>query len=707
MSASDKTLASASPASGNLALLAAIVVFAAITPTILMTAPAVAAQLAAQWQLSPARVGDLFSVELGAMSLATLPAFHWLKRVDWRHAALLAGLLFIAANLASALAGSYPLLLALRFCSALAGGSLMILCLSSAASTATPSRVYGLWVMGQLVVGAVGLALLPALFERFGLAACYLLLAGLMGLALPLSRAFPSGSPPAEARASTGAVHSRLRVGLGILAVLTFYISLSGVWTFIGAIAEGAGIGAGASGEVLAVATLMGIAGAACASFIGNRLPRDLMLLGGYLAMAAAILLLIGQPPLARFALAALLFKFTWTFALPFILACLADLDRSGRLMNASNLVIGGGLAIGPALAGRLIEGSGGFLPLLPIAAGLAGLSLLLALACSGLTARLQLRSAPPASDEDLLRVHPAHYLERFKALSDAGGGSLGQDAPIGPGSYEIARLSAGLAIAALDAVLAGEADNAYSLSRPPGHHCLPDQAMGFCFFANIAVAIEAAKARHGVERVAVLDWDVHHGNGTQAIYYRRDDVLSISLHQDGCFPPGYSGAEDIGEDRGRGFNLNVPLLPGGGHDAYMQAMQRIVLPALERFRPQLIVVASGFDANAVDPLARMQLHSDSFRAMTAMVRHAAERHAGGRLVVVHEGGYSEAYVPFCGLAVIEELSGVRSAVRDPLRDFIELQQPNAAFRDFQRQRLEELAAQFGLCPAQPLQAAR
>ncbi len=686
MSASDKTLASASPASGNLALLAAIVVFAAITPTILMTAPAVAAQLAAQWQLSPARVGDLFSVELGAMSLATLPAFHWLKRVDWRHAALLAGLLFIAANLASALAGSYPLLLALRFCSALAGGSLMILCLSSAASTATPSRVYGLWVMGQLVVGAVGLALLPALFERFGLAACYLLLAGLMGLALPLSRAFPSGSPPAEARASTGAVHSRLRVGLGILAVLTFYISLSGVWTFIGAIAEGAGIGAGASGEVLAVATLMGIAGAACASFIGNRLPRDLMLLGGYLAMAAAILLLIGQPPLARFALAALLFKFTWTFALPFILACLADLDRSGRLI--------GGWVQPPAAAGHAEspETKRRLKSLLDV---------------SGLTARLQLRSAPPASDEDLLRVHPAHYLERFKALSDAGGGSLGQDAPIGPGSYEIARLSAGLAIAALDAVLAGEADNAYSLSRPPGHHCLPDQAMGFCFFANIAVAIEAAKARHGVERVAVLDWDVHHGNGTQAIYYRRDDVLSISLHQDGCFPPGYSGAEDIGEDRGRGFNLNVPLLPGGGHDAYMQAMQRIVLPALERFRPQLIVVASGFDANAVDPLARMQLHSDSFRAMTAMVRHAAERHAGGRLVVVHEGGYSEAYVPFCGLAVIEELSGVRSAVRDPLRDFIELQQPNAAFRDFQRQRLEELAAQFGLCPAQPLQAAR
>ncbi|VFT47456.1 permease [Pseudomonas aeruginosa] len=186
-----------------------------------------------------------------------------------------------------------------------------------------------------------------------------------------------------EARASTGAIHSRLRVGLGILAVLTFYISLSGIWTFIGAIAEGAGIGAGASGEVLAVATLMGIAGAACASFIGNRLPRDLMLLGGYLAMAAAILLLIGQPPLARFALAALLFQVHLDLR-PAVHPRLPR--RSGPLRppdeTPPTLVIGGGLAIGPALAGRLIESSGGFLPLLPIAAGLAGLSLLLALAC-------------------------------------------------------------------------------------------------------------------------------------------------------------------------------------------------------------------------------------------------------------------------------------------------------------------------------------
>ncbi|AOE85307.1 class II histone deacetylase [Pseudomonas sp. TCU-HL1] len=317
----------------------------------------------------------------------------------------------------------------------------------------------------------------------------------------------------------------------------------------------------------------------------------------------------------------------------------------------------------------------------------------------SGLTRQLQISSAAPASEEDLLRVHPAHYLERFKALSDAGGGELGDHAPIGPGSYEIAKLSAGLAMAAVDAVLTGEADNAYALSRPPGHHCLADQAMGFCMLANIPVAIEAAKARHGLGKVAVIDWDVHHGNGTQAIYYQRPDVLTISLHQDGCFPPGYSGTEDRGEGAGLGANLNIPLLPGSGHEAYLDAMQRIVIPALERFEPELIIVACGYDANAVDPLARMLLHSDSFRSMTRLVRETAERLCQGRLVLVHEGGYAEAYVPFCGLAVMEELSGIRTPVEDPLRDFIVLQQPGEAQRRLQKALIGEMAEAFGLNP--------
>ncbi|PXX60159.1 Predicted arabinose efflux permease, MFS family [Pseudomonas sp. LAMO17WK12:I10] len=366
----------------SLALLAAIVLFAAITPTILMTAPAVAAQLASQWQLSPSQIGDLFSTELGAMSLATLPAFWWLKRVDWRRAALLAGALFIVTNLLSIWAQGYGALLALRFCSALAGGSLMIICLSSAASTANPSRTYGLWVMGQLVVGAVGLSILPRLFEHYGLAACYLLLALLMSLCLPLARYFPQGAPTPEKTAGQAAAAPKWQALCGILGILTFYISLSGVWTFIGSISAKAGISAQASGELLAVATVMGIVGAGCASLIGNRLPRLLLLLFGYSLMAGSVLLLLGAPPLARFALAALVFKFTWTFILPLILACLADLDRSGKLMNASNLVIGGGLAIGPALAGRLIESTGGFQPLLIGGAGLTLLSLALILGC-------------------------------------------------------------------------------------------------------------------------------------------------------------------------------------------------------------------------------------------------------------------------------------------------------------------------------------
>jgi len=313
----------------------------------------------------------------------------------------------------------------------------------------------------------------------------------------------------------------------------------------------------------------------------------------------------------------------------------------------------------------------------------------------SGLTRQMQVRSAAPASDEDLLRVHTPGYLQRFKALSDAGGGELGPHAPIGPGSYEIAKLSAGLAMAAVDAVLAGEVDNAYSLSRPPGHHCLADGAMGFCFLANIAIAIEAAKAGRGLGKVAVIDWDVHHGNGTQSIFEERADVLTISLHQDGCFPAGYSGEEDRGRGAGLGANINIPLPPGSGHDAYLHAMQRIVVPALERFEPELIIVACGYDANAVDPLARMLLHSDSFREMTRLLREAAERLCHGRLVLVHEGGYSEAYVPFCGLAAIEELAGVRTGVEDPMLEFVRLQQPNTSLTAYQRQWVDGIAGKL------------
>lgn len=315
----------------------------------------------------------------------------------------------------------------------------------------------------------------------------------------------------------------------------------------------------------------------------------------------------------------------------------------------------------------------------------------------SGLGARLAVRTAPAATEEDLLRVHTRDYLRRFKAASDAGGGDLGELAPFGRGGYEIARLSAGLAIGAADAVVRGEYRNAYALTRPPGHHCLPDRPMGFCLLANVALAAEAVRAAHGLERIAIVDWDVHHGNGTQAIFYDRADVLTLSIHQDRCFPFGYGGEEERGRGLGQGYNYNIPLFAGGGHDSYLYAFERIVVPALERYRPQLILIASGLDANAVDPLARMQAHSGTFREMTGLLMAVADRHCQGRLVAVHEGGYAEAYVPFCGHAIVERLAGEQMGVEDPFLAMFEPQQPGERFQAFQRQLIDGLAAAFGL----------
>ena len=310
----------------------------------------------------------------------------------------------------------------------------------------------------------------------------------------------------------------------------------------------------------------------------------------------------------------------------------------------------------------------------------------------SGLTAQLDVYSAERATLQDLLRVHTADYLDKFKSMSDSGGGIAGPDTPFGSGSYEIARLSAGLAKRAVDDVLSGQSINAFSLGRPPGHHCLPDKGMGFCLLANIAIAIEAAKVKHGVERIAVVDWDVHHGNGTEAIFYNRPDVLTISIHQENNFPDDSGHLIDRGEGAGEGFNLNIPLLPGSGHDAYLYTFDRVVLPTLKRFRPELIIVASGLDASGYDPLGRMQLHSESYREMTRSIMAAADDLCDGRLVIVHEGGYSESYVPFCGLAIVEELSGHKTEVRDPFKAAIQAGQPNAQFQAFQRKLIDEIA---------------
>ncbi|MGE4409777.1 MAG: class II histone deacetylase [Sphingobium sp.] len=313
--------------------------------------------------------------------------------------------------------------------------------------------------------------------------------------------------------------------------------------------------------------------------------------------------------------------------------------------------------------------------------------------AVSGILEKLSVSSAPSATLEDLLRVHDAGYLQKFREVSDAGGGEVGDYAPFGKGSFEIAKLSAGLAIEAVDRVLTGKARNAYALCRPPGHHCLADRGMGFCLLANIPIAIEAARSRHGVKRVAVVDWDVHHGNGTQSIYYECGDTLTISLHQENCFPPGYSGGEERGAGAGAGANLNISLPPGCGDRAYRAAVDEIVIPALEAFQPELLIVANGMDAGAADPLARMLLHSETYRYMTSRMVEAAGKLCDDRLVIVHEGGYSEASVPFFGLAILEALSGERTPVEDPTFGLFDAQQPTSRTLEFQLACVREIAA--------------
>lgn len=313
----------------------------------------------------------------------------------------------------------------------------------------------------------------------------------------------------------------------------------------------------------------------------------------------------------------------------------------------------------------------------------------------TGLIHDLAPASAAPATWEDLARVHPLSFLRRFKEMSDRGGGELGPRAPFLQGGFEIAALSAGLAQGALFSVLTGKAHNAYALSRPPGHHCLPELPNGFCLLANIAIAIEAALAAGLTGRIAVVDWDVHHGNGTEAIFYDREDVLTISLHQERNYPLDTGDAEDRGAGAGFGANVNIPLPPGTGHNGYLEAMERLVLPLLTAYQPDAIVVACGYDAAAVDPLSRTMATADTFRQMTRMMLEAADALCDGRLVLVHEGGYSELYVPFCGHAVLEELSGSTITAADPLAETLAQRQPGPRFDAYVSQLLGEMEALF------------
>lgn len=316
----------------------------------------------------------------------------------------------------------------------------------------------------------------------------------------------------------------------------------------------------------------------------------------------------------------------------------------------------------------------------------------------SGLAAHLVRLAPRPATDEDILRCHTREHLDRMIAESahprggDAGDGT----SPFGHGGIDIARLAAGGSIAALEAVLEGAVHNAYALVRPPGHHARPETGMGFCMFGNAAIAIAHAQASRPDLRVATVDWDVHHGNGTQAIFYSDPSVLTISLHQDDLFPRNSGTVSERGTAAGEGFAMNLPLPAGTGNGGYLHALNEVVVPALRRFGPDVIVVPSGFDASCFDPLGRMSVTASGYRAMTRVLLDAADELCDGRLMMTHEGGYSPTYVPLCGVEVLSEMADVPVDVIHPLYVGYDTM-PEQVLNEAQRATIAAAKAEFGL----------
>ena len=259
---------------------------------------------------------------------------------------------------------------------------------------------------------------------------------------------------------------------------------------------------------------------------------------------------------------------------------------------------------------------------------------------------------APLATREQLGRAHDAGVLASVLDGAPASGlRRLDADTVMSPGSREAALRAAGAVCAAVDAVMAGQAGRAFCAVRPPGHHATPATAMGFCLFNNVAVGAAHALAEHGLERVAVVDFDVHHGNGTQDIFWSDPRVMYASTHQ----APLYQGT-GARDERGVGNIVNAPLPPGAGSGAFRAAFDEVVLPALEAFAPQFVFVSAGFDAHRLDPLANLVLEADDYAWATARLADLAARHARGRLVSALEGGYSLTALRECVAAHVDAL---------------------------------------------------
>ncbi|MEX1098172.1 MAG: histone deacetylase [Planctomycetales bacterium] len=252
-----------------------------------------------------------------------------------------------------------------------------------------------------------------------------------------------------------------------------------------------------------------------------------------------------------------------------------------------------------------------------------------------------------PATPAQLALLHEKSYIEEIREFAARGGGQADVDTVVSEQSYEVARLAAGAAIDAVDEVLAGRQRQAACLVRPPGHHALARRAMGFCLFNNVALAAAHAKAQHHLERVLIVDWDVHHGNGTQDLFYADERVWFLSAHRY-PFWPGTGAASETGTGAGRGTKFNLPVTFGTPRAVYLDRFESLLEDVAARCRPQLVLVSAGFDAHAADPIGSLGLETEDFEPLTRLVRQVADTHCGGRVVSLLEGGYNVPILAEC-----------------------------------------------------------
>jgi acetoin utilization deacetylase AcuC-like enzyme len=261
---------------------------------------------------------------------------------------------------------------------------------------------------------------------------------------------------------------------------------------------------------------------------------------------------------------------------------------------------------------------------------------------------------SPAAAISDLTAVHPQRYVDAIERISAQGGGHLDADTIASAGSYEAALHAAGGAVALVDLLLDGRAETVFSAHRPPGHHALPTRAMGFCLFNSVAIAATHAVRARGVERVLILDWDVHHGNGTNDIFHASDEVLFISIHESPLYP-GTGHAADLGTGDGRGYTVNLPVSAGADDDLFRSLVDHVAVPLATAYEPELVLISAGYDAHRDDPLATCNLTEEGFTEMTRSLRRCCQG-LGAPLGAVLEGGYAPGALARSVAATLEAL---------------------------------------------------